>query len=571
MNLVAVSDDDKIAEIWDIFIQIKASLREIVEMLDKVDLDALSDTQAVQYHLIKGKEQYMSGNFEEGIKSLNAASIIARNMEVKDSRILGVLYLHYGVMCFYRNDLNNAIHYYAISLDHLDNEINRTNIYNNIGDVYLELGNFEKAEEYLLKAQKIQKQSPYLDDIGIIIGLNLGRCASGKGQYEKAEQLLAPDISEELIFNILAEIYIARGDNYLAWGNNDKAKENYRKTVEISEKIENQLFKAKGLLGLSRLNLDKGEEDKFLKNCTDALEVLQSIKVNRQAIECIELLVQFYEEKKNYKKLHEIHSLRMDLMKSTDTETASLSLLSLLEKQGDRLHTLEKTNKLIRQQKEDLQDFTYATAHYLKEPLRNISSYSQILLRSFPEMETTHKEMFNFIIQNSNRADMLLLNMLSYLQLVLHPDRMIMVDTQKVAESVVYLLKHDEYKEIDFEVELKTLPKVFAEKKHISMLFKNLIDNCIKFRSPDRKCQITLGCSTSGGRDFFYVQDNGIGISDHYKEKIFKLFYTLENTNYESNAGAGLAICKKIISFYNGSIKVDSTYKNGCKIDFGFH
>lgn len=96
----------------------------------------------------------------------------------------------------------------------------------------------------------------------------------------------------------------------------------------------------------------------------------------------------------------------------------------------------------------------------------------------------------------------------------------------------------------------------FAEQ--MRMLFINLISNALKFHSKDRDPKIRIKASIEGLNWIFSVQDNGIGIADHNREKVFKIFQRLHKTSEYQGAGIGLAHCKKIVDLHSGHIWVES-------------
>jgi light-regulated signal transduction histidine kinase (bacteriophytochrome) len=99
-----------------------------------------------------------------------------------------------------------------------------------------------------------------------------------------------------------------------------------------------------------------------------------------------------------------------------------------------------------------------------------------------------------------------------------------------------------------------TLPRVFVQPTQLTQLFQNLIGNAIKFRRDGAVPQIRVDCQATSGAWLFSVKDNGIGIDDQYREKVFRIFQRLHGPSEYPGTGIGLAICKKVVEAHGGSI-----------------
>jgi light-regulated signal transduction histidine kinase (bacteriophytochrome) len=102
------------------------------------------------------------------------------------------------------------------------------------------------------------------------------------------------------------------------------------------------------------------------------------------------------------------------------------------------------------------------------------------------------------------------------------------------------------------------LPTIMADTGQITQVLMNLIGNAIKFRSPDRPCQIQVSAKAGGNEWLFSIRDNGIGIDPQYKDKIFVIFERLHERKKYEGTGIGLAICKKIVERHGGRIWIES-------------
>jgi light-regulated signal transduction histidine kinase (bacteriophytochrome) len=112
--------------------------------------------------------------------------------------------------------------------------------------------------------------------------------------------------------------------------------------------------------------------------------------------------------------------------------------------------------------------------------------------------------------------------------------------------------------EADAIVEIGDLPSIFGERQQLVQLYQNLIGNAIKFRSPERRCHVTLGSRQETGGWLFWVTDNSIGIDPKRADQIFDMFRRLNARSEYPGTGIGLAICRRIVERMSGQIWVES-------------
>lgn len=215
----------------------------------------------------------------------------------------------------------------------------------------------------------------------------------------------------------------------------------------------------------------------------------------------------------------------------------------------------------------ELEQFAYIASHDLQEPLRSISNYIDLLVEEYGNKldETAHSYLDN-VGRSSARLSSLIKALLEYSRL--GRDREYgPVDCPQLLKQVTDDLKSD-IQQSGAQVTVRDLPELLGHEAELYVLFKNLIDNSLKFRKDKVLPQIVVTASKEPGKWKFAVKDNGIGIDAKYFERIFYIFQRLHHRNNYPGDGIGLAYCKKIIELHGGEIWIDSKQGEGSTFYF---
>ncbi|HEY1946541.1 MAG TPA: PAS domain S-box protein [Bryobacteraceae bacterium] len=223
--------------------------------------------------------------------------------------------------------------------------------------------------------------------------------------------------------------------------------------------------------------------------------------------------------------------------------------------------------ELIERTNAELQQFTYAASHDLREPLRTITAHSQLLqLRAGPQLDERSKESLAFMIAATGRMGQLIDALLEYSQagetgnVPASEVRMEEVlaaaveNLQRAIQDSNAVITHD------------ALPPVLGNEPHLVQLLQNLIGNALKYHG-DEPPAVHLSAQRRGDQWVFSVTDNGQGIPSEYHSQVFQIFKRLHGQNYPG-AGIGLATCKKIVELHGGCIWVESEPGNGSTFFF---
>jgi PAS domain S-box-containing protein len=218
---------------------------------------------------------------------------------------------------------------------------------------------------------------------------------------------------------------------------------------------------------------------------------------------------------------------------------------------------LQRSNEVLSATNQDLERFAFIASHDLQEPLRMITAYSQLLIKSHAGEFTGEASTFvDNIVSGTTRMRELLSDLLAYTEIRSRDEEPLeLVDLNAVLEDVRQNLKAS-IDESGAQVTSDRLPVVRAYRAHFQPLFQNLIGNAIKYRSA-RPPRIHVSVQEKNGELQFSVSDNGMGIEPEYYKQIFEVFRRLHGRKIPGT-GVGLAICQRVVERYGGRIWVES-------------
>ena len=228
---------------------------------------------------------------------------------------------------------------------------------------------------------------------------------------------------------------------------------------------------------------------------------------------------------------------------------------------------LEARTESLARSNAELEQFAYVASHDLQEPLRMVSSYTQLLSRRYRgKLDTDADEFIAYAVDGANRMQKLINDLLAYSRVGTRGKPFAPVDCGVCVAQVLLnlaLLVED----VKAQVTYADLPVIIGDEVQLAQLFQNLIGNALKFRGTAPP-QVSVTAEWREGLWLFAVRDNGIGIAAEYFERIFVIFQRLHNRDQYPGTGIGLAICKKIVGRHGGQIWVESTPGQGTTFFF---
>jgi PAS domain S-box-containing protein len=219
----------------------------------------------------------------------------------------------------------------------------------------------------------------------------------------------------------------------------------------------------------------------------------------------------------------------------------------------------------LKRSSDELQQFAYIAAHDLQEPLRMVTSYTQLLARRYKgRLDADADEFIAFAVDGALRMKILIQGLLAYCRVETKGGALRETSSAAALEQALAKLQ-GAIEDSGGVVTQDPLPPVTADSVQLAQLFEHLVENAIKYHGADPP-HVHVSAKRNSDREWvFSVRDNGIGIDSQYFERIFVMYQRLHGTNQKEifGIGMGLAICKKIAERHRGRMWVESSLGNG--------
>jgi len=470
-------------------------------------------------------------DFTKALQYLNRSLDIRKEVGDKHGLALGlnqIAEIHFETGRY--TEALESYNYLLKLYEELKEEKGVSAVYSGIGGVNYELGNYFVALEYREKSIRIDR---VIDNkYGIITNQNnMGKIFLALKNYDKAESNLSSALSlaTETGFRDLEM------DIYHNLANLNRLKGNFKKAYEYvikQEALEDSLFSIGNNEKINELQTAYEIEKKDMEN-------------------------------KNLKKSYELElTLRYLWL------LIILLITFLVIVNWRRYKNHKQANKLLSELNVTKDKFFKILAHDLKNPFNTILGYSEILAEDFNEMQDVEKiRLIKEINSSSYKLHTLLENILKWADsqsgtLQGMPAKLIIKD---IVDDVIHLFEnvaHDKNLTVTNLIPAET--KILADENMVQFIFRNLINNAIKYSSRDG--QIEFGITDDeNGRTTIYVKDSGIGIKKEDQGKIFKLekFHTTSGTENEKGSGLGLILVKELVEKNEGKIWFESKENGG--------
>jgi signal transduction histidine kinase len=233
----------------------------------------------------------------------------------------------------------------------------------------------------------------------------------------------------------------------------------------------------------------------------------------------------------------------------------------------ERTGELEKSLAQLKRKNAELDEFTFVASHDLREPLRKIIAFSDLLRKDLGNtLSDNARTDLEYIVDAAQRMQTLIDHLLMLSRAGSRQLKKERVPLRECVDAALDAL-HVLLKEKNVEIVCDALPEVMGDRTMLTQLYQNLIGNAVKFNHQPRP-RVHLTAETNGDRIILGVKDNGIGIKPDYVDKIFAPFKRLHGRGEYEGTGIGLAICRKVVERHGGSIWVESQPGEGAHFKF---
>ncbi len=461
----------------------------------------------------------------------------------------------------------------------------------NIGNIFSSLYNYEEA-----RRQHSKVLNDYLDQIDtftyVVLCHNLGGTNIHLGNDKEALEYFLQGLEtakNEKNYNLQAALLYEISKLYSDI-DLEKALEYVQQTQAVLENNNINSGVESNVINLAEIYFKQKKYEAALEKGLESLELCKGIKNKKTLVRVYKLLSQvykilgFFEKSLNFYELYhglqtELHQemrkkqtleleIRYDLKEKENEIKLLKTDMELQKVELEFANEIAAQSELIKQANESIKQFTYAVSHDLKEPLRMIGSFTSLIGRKVKKFDdSTLNEYMGFVTDGVERMTAMLNGMLDYARVGQHSYTTEEVDLMQIVSDVILTLRVS-VQENNADITFDEMPTLTTNKVLISQLFQNLIGNAIKFRKKDVDPKIHVAVKDENKRFVFSVQDNGIGIADDKKEKVFDLFTRLHTKEEYEGTGIGLAMCKKIIQILHGEIWIESEYGIGTTFNF---
>jgi PAS domain S-box-containing protein len=261
----------------------------------------------------------------------------------------------------------------------------------------------------------------------------------------------------------------------------------------------------------------------------------------------------------------------IEIMLSPLTNTEEVLVTAAIRDISARKHAevlLQLKIAELNRSNEELAHFVDIASHDLREPLRMVSSYTQLLARRYKgKLDPDSDEFIAFAVDGAARMQRLIQDLLIYSRVGSKGKELLDTSSEQALQYAVMNLS-SAIEHSGAVVTHDPLPGVRADDIQLIQLFQNLVANAIKYQKPGVPTVHISAARAPQNKWMFSVKDNGMGIEPQYFDRIFGMFQRLHKRDEFSGTGIGLAICKKIVERHGGTISVESQLDQGSTFRF---
>jgi signal transduction histidine kinase len=499
-----------------------------------------------------------------------------KKSECKEYRNLSEIYRkssHYDLAF---RSLNQAIQ--------LSKEIKDTTEISTCLTLEAKLLQFENKNEQALS--KYKEILPFINCIGdqrliCDVLINMADIYATKGMIKEADDYFQKTFLIKHKLNV-----IDRSNYYLKYGlllsrkkKNDEAIDAFNISLKYASEGKYKDCIQKTNIELYKIYKEKGEKDNALEHLAVAYAYADSLLKDESDKRMVDAQFKYDVEQNNKKfdvmQKHQERSKVLIIVVAFLVLIAILALFLWLQHGKNRIlkektAEIERKNNALEESNEVLLQYAYVSAHDLKEPLRSIGSFVNIIQRKYIKLLPPEaSEYMNFVTDGVKRMETLLSALLEYSTIA--SEKVEETKATSLSKAIDDVLQNLNLKISEREAKINypsVLPEVKINHLHLIQIFQNLMGNSLKFC--ESKPVIDFKVLHKDDTFIISIKDNGIGMNKDYENKVFKLFQRLDRSKQYEGSGIGLTICKNIVEKYNGTIWFESAEGKGTNFFMAF-
>ncbi len=522
--------------------------------------------------------------------------LLELSRQIGDSEREAWTLLNLGIVHSIGSDYKSAITFFLESLEKSEKLGYRSNVANcliNIGNVYANLFNYAEAlDRYQIALNDYN--DVLNENIRIATNLNIGNLRHAAEQYEVALEYFEKGLSAataEGKIEMIIHAHALLSRTLLALKKLDEGIEHAQKAAELmSDRVSNVAGRQINLLNLAEIAFLQGDTEGGAKMAIRGIAAARRVLDDASELRGFRLLAKMFESVKDFRRAYRaqliysrrqadflkiqrsLHALDLEIKYSLSEKQRKIESLTkensyqalLLEQSGQ----IALQNDQLKHVNEELRQFAFITSHDLKEPLRMIGSFTQIIENQYHEKLGKESETyFKFIKEGVGRMSALLDALLQYATIgknLIDPEPVDIGEVVRMARANLRI----NIEETSANILCLEMPTLSSVPSLLIQLFQNLIGNAIKFRRPSGRPIILISAEEQPDHWIFSIEDNGIGIESNDIERIFTIFQRLHKRTEYEGTGIGLAICAKIVTQFGGRIWVESVKGQGSTFRF---
>ena len=474
-----------------------------------------------------------------------ANSLKDDNLLCDAHKIIGINYLHQNILDEAVQHLETALKYAKKNED----KVGISSIYNRLGIVYTKKEQFKEALKSHRNAYTTSIEINYQEETVFALE-KLARIYLQLGQGNKSNEKsmegikIAKNLGSlkrvTIFYEILAKSYAFQDDYPSAYIYHTKLKE-ISDSLSILEKNQK----------LNELKVQFQVEQKEAENqLLKAQQTKDKLTIQKATLASTAIVIALFA----------VCLIAFLLYKGFKQKQIQSSKLTV--EVHRRTQELEKSNADLKKSNREMERFNHIASHDLKEPLRNIISFTRLLeMRLKNQDDTVADEYLSFVVTNAKQMNTLIEDVLEFSKV---SDKEVVledVDLSKIFQQVVTTLQ-PLMEEKTVNILCESLPTIRSNSAQIYILMRNLIENGIIYNNHPTPI-IEVDYKVKNQHHLISITDNGVGIDRDYHQQIFDMFKRLQNRQESKGSGLGLSVCKKIAQRLNGDILVESIPNEG--------